>query len=74
MVNKQKCPHCGKRDCIPTVVEYNVEFYDNNTHHVHCTKCGKMIRVYAERTVVVHSIDPSDHTESDYDGDGDNRT
>lgn len=60
------CPHCHKNDCIPEVVFTNVEHYGSNCFSIECLHCGKMIRAYLSREVVLGCIEKSEQKESDF--------
>ena len=64
---KNKCPWCGQTGVVKQCVWSNVENYGSTGGTVPCTKCGKIINVYAERTVILHSITKSDKTRDEAD-------
>ena len=67
--NVPKCPHCGRLDCVATVVYRNVENYDSQrVFDLPCRFCGKMICVSASRSVSIHEVKKStkERSESDF--------
>ncbi len=58
-MTKDKCPHCRRLECIPSVALNNCENYGGGTHHVPCNHCGRMIEVSLARRVEVMSIEKS---------------
>ena len=63
---KPRCPHCGRYDCVPYVAFRNVENYGDSAFNVHCTGCGRVVRVSLCRTVKVSGIYETDEEESDF--------
>lgn len=61
------CPHCGEGNCVRSVVYMNVESYGSNIFHLPCETCHKMIRVDADRHVVINSITASNRPKSESD-------
>lgn len=62
---KNKCPWCGKTNCVRSVVFNNVEQYGrsgSNFHSLPCLHCGKMIDVRIEKVMKVDSVTKSDKT------------
>lgn len=55
-----KCPHCNKPDCIREVLFRNAENYGGGIFNLPCTKCRKMITVYASRKVIIEGISKSE--------------
>ncbi len=64
---KNRCPYCNRADCVRYVLFANVENYGSSGGTIPCIHCGKIISVYAERTVVIHSISKSDKTRDEAD-------
>jgi hypothetical protein len=60
------CPHCGKKDCVPSVVFANAENYGNEIFNVACIHCHKPIKVVAGRKVFIASVDKSDNKDYDF--------
>lgn len=58
------CPHCGTSNCVMQAVYRNVENYGDNTFHIPCIYCGKMICVVATRTVKIIGVTKSNQSES----------
>ena len=62
------CPHCkaSASKCISDrPVMLNAENYGGGSYHIPCGNCGKMVVVYAKRTVVLSGISKSDRDPSD---------
>ena len=64
---KDKCPHCGQRDCIADKVYINVEHYGNNGGHFPCVHCGKMIHAILHRAVIVDEVRVSERFKDESD-------
>lgn len=58
-MTKDKCPHCRRLNCIPSVAENNCENYGGMTCNVPCNHCGRMIYVSLARRVEVIEIEKS---------------
>ncbi|MDH5664689.1 MAG: hypothetical protein OEY10_00125 [Nitrosopumilus sp.] len=56
---ENKCPHCGKENCILSQAIDNVEFYGSAYFHLPCIHCKKMIHVGLARKVDLHHISAS---------------
>jgi|SaaInl4_135m_RNA_FD_contig_31_1170037_length_519_multi_3_in_0_out_0_2 transcription elongation factor Elf1 len=56
---KNKCPYCNKTNCIATQVFSNVDNYGGTGGTIPCLHCGKIIKVYATREVILHSVTKS---------------
>jgi hypothetical protein len=65
---KDKCPHCGKTNCVKEVCFNNVENYGSSSFHLPCLHCGKMIRVSLSRVVKLNYVEesPLPRDESDF--------
>lgn len=63
----KKCPYCNKRDCIPEVAYTNCEMYGNSYFTVKCAKCGGVIDIVLERTVLLIDIKKSNKKKSETD-------
>lgn len=63
---KDKCPYCGKNDCIPEVAYMYAERYGTETHHVKCVHCLKIIFVGFARILKLTCICKTDRTEADW--------
>lgn len=63
----KKCPYCNKRDCIPQVAYINSEMYGASYFTVICEKCGKVIDIVLERTVLLIDIKKSNKKKDEAD-------
>jgi hypothetical protein len=63
---KEKCPHCGKGDCIPEVAYTNTEMYGGSFHTVRCLHCNKLIDVCMSRIVKLQSMKKSEKKQADW--------
>ena len=54
MINK--CPHCGKNDCVKYVCFENVLNYGSSSFDLPCKHCNKMITVNIERCINVTRV------------------
>jgi hypothetical protein len=65
MINK--CPYCGKNDCVRQCVWSNAEHYGSTGGTLPCIHCGRVIKVSVERKVVLKSVTKSDVKREDAD-------
>ena len=56
-----KCPYCGKRGCIPSVVARNIESYGSSSANFKCVHCSKVINTYGQRKVVFSKLKKTDN-------------
>ena len=61
-----KCPYCGKENCIPEVAKTNVECYGSNQFNVDCIHCGKRVWTRIERYSIVRDVRVSTAKSSDW--------
>lgn len=65
MINK--CPYCGKPNCVSQKVWANVEHYGSTGGTLPCIHCDKIIKVFAVREVILKSVTKSDVKRDDSD-------
>ena len=67
---KNKCPNCGKTDCVPDIAFVWTERYGHegiNKVHPACVHCGKVLDVYLKRSITVEAVDLAPkNTQSDW--------
>jgi len=56
---KDKCPYCGKKDCIPQVAFTNAEIYDQGSYIIKCNHCKGVLSTHISRITRLDSIEKS---------------
>ncbi len=62
-----KCPYCDKENCIKEVVFRNIENYGNNSFDLPCIYCNKMIHIFADREIIIYSVEKSAKSKNESD-------
>jgi hypothetical protein len=61
-----RCPWCGKKDCVPEIVFDHDDRYGGGFAHAYCVKCNSPITVHTVRIVRVCEVSKGDHLYDDW--------
>jgi hypothetical protein len=64
-MKNDRCPYCGKKDCVEEIAYDNASNYGSDNYKLACVHCGKPIYASIHRITVCRFVMKSDHSAED---------